>query len=141
MISIQQNLSELEKTHQMRQIALECYLAAIGNMAHYAVDLESAITGPHRQYLSNLAAELAAASPEALSESRSTLRGLLRDYRDRAARYLGDLRNQLSFLLDGFESALSMQDKDVIERHRQALEMFLSAYDGSEPNADDETEM
>ena len=38
-----------------------------------------------------------------------------------------DLRDRLSSLLDGFEAALSMQDKELIERHRQALEMFLSA--------------
>jgi GGDEF domain-containing protein len=124
MISIQQNLTELEKTHQLRQTALECYLAAIGNMAHYAVDLEPAITGPHRQYLSNLAAELAAASPEALSESRATLRGLLRDYRDRAARYLGDLRNQLSSTAQALREmveGLSQCDADHHEKLRAAL--------------------
>jgi GGDEF domain-containing protein len=96
MISIQQNLSELEKSHKLRTMALECYVAAIANMAHYAVDLDAAITAPHRLHLSNLGAELAEASPEALTESRSTLRGLLRDYRDRASTYLCGLRNQLS---------------------------------------------
>lgn len=96
MISIQQNLSELEKSHQSRTMALDCYLAAIGNMAQYAVDLEPALTVPHRKYLSNLSEELANASTEALAESRVTLRGLLRDYRDRASLFLGDLRNQLS---------------------------------------------
>jgi GGDEF domain-containing protein len=124
MISIQQNLTELEKTHQLRQTALECYLAAIGNMAQYAVDLEPAITGPHRQYLSNLAAELAAESPEALSESRATLRGLLRDYRDRAARYLGDLRNQLSSTAQALREmveGLSQCDADHHEKLRDAL--------------------
>src|SRR5580698_6834862 len=96
MISIQQNLGELEKAHQLRTMALDCYLAAIGNMAHYAVDLDAAITPPHRQYLSALAAELAGATPEALSSSRAAVRGLLRDYRDKAAHYLSGLRNQLS---------------------------------------------
>ena len=49
-----------------------------------------------------------------------------------------DLRSQLSVLLDGFEAALSMQDKDIIERHRHALEIFLSAYDSStEPDGDE----
>jgi len=48
-----------------------------------------------------------------------------------------DLRDRLSGLLDGFESALSLQDAELIERHRQALEMFLSAFDSSD-KADDE---
>jgi len=124
MISIQQNLTELEKTHQLRQIALQCYLTAIDNMAQYAVDLDAAITGPHRQYLANLAAELASASPEALSESRSTLRGLLRDYRDRAARYLGDLRNQLSSTAQALREmveGLSQCDTDHQAKLRGAL--------------------
>jgi GGDEF domain-containing protein len=96
MISIQKNLTELEKGHQERKAALDCYIAAIANMAHYAVDLEASITAPHREYLSKLAAELEDAAPEALTQSRATLRGLLRDYRDRASEYLSGLRNQLS---------------------------------------------
>ena len=96
MISIQQNLSELERSHQLRKIALECYLSALGNMAHYAIEFDASLTVPHRQYLSTLAAELQEASPEVLSESRSLVRGLLRDYRDKAGQYLAGLRNQLS---------------------------------------------
>ena len=61
MISIQKNLSELEKSHQLRTVALECYLSAINNMAQYTVDLDASITVPHRNYLSNLAGEVAEA--------------------------------------------------------------------------------
>ena len=32
-------------------------------------------------------------------------------------------------MLDGFEAALAMQDPDVIARHFEALEMFLSLHD------------
>jgi molecular chaperone HscC len=39
------------------------------------------------------------------------------------------LRDELGQLLDGFESALAMQDADVIARHFEALEMFLSLHD------------
>jgi molecular chaperone HscC len=49
-----------------------------------------------------------------------------------------DLRERLSMMLDGFEDALSLQDGELIARHREALEMFLSAYDTSTgPDADD----
>jgi molecular chaperone HscC len=48
------------------------------------------------------------------------------------------LRENLSLLLDGFEGALSMRDADAIERHRQTLEIFLSQFDTSSPNEEDE---
>ena len=124
MISIQQNLSELERSHQLRTIALDCYLAAIGNMAHYAVDLDTGITDPHRKYLSDLAAELTAASPGALSESKATVRGLLRDYRDRAAHYLTGLRDQLSstaLALHEMVAGLSQCDTEHDGKLRSAL--------------------
>jgi molecular chaperone HscC len=48
-----------------------------------------------------------------------------------------DLREQLGWLLDGFEAALSMQDADAIERHRLELEMFLNLHDsGADPDLD-----
>lgn len=111
MISIQQNLTELERSHQLRTIALDCYLAAVSNVSHYAVELDAAITAPHRKYLSDLAAELEDASPEALAESRSTVRGLLRQYRDQAAQYLAGLRDQLS--------STSQALREIVERLSQ----------------------
>ena len=42
-----------------------------------------------------------------------------------------DLRDRLSMMLDGFEAALSMQDGESIVRHREALEIFLNAFDTS----------
>jgi diguanylate cyclase (GGDEF)-like protein len=124
MISIQQNLTVLEKAHELRKTALECYVYAIDNMAHYAVDLDASITAPHRQHLASLAAELADPSPEALTESRSTLRGLLRDYRDRAAGYLAGLRDQLSSTAEALRQmveALSQCDTDQHDQLRAAL--------------------
>jgi len=124
MISIQENLAELEKIHQLRRVVLDCYIGAINNIAHYAVDLDNSITAPHRQYLSNLASELADAAPSALSESRSTLRGLLRDYRDKAAAYLTELRNQLGSTAQALREmveGLSQYDGEHSDRLRAAL--------------------
>jgi GGDEF domain-containing protein len=96
MTSIQNSLDELERCHAARDMLLDCYLSAIRNVAHYTVELDDEITVPHRQYLTALAGEVASAQPEALAGSRATLRGLLRDYRDKAAQYLSTLREELA---------------------------------------------
>jgi len=96
MTSIQNPANDLEPHPAAPNILLDCYVLALRNVAHYAVDLDDEITAPHRQYLSALAAEVALAQPEVLAESRATLRALLRDYRDKAARYLGKLREELA---------------------------------------------
>ncbi len=46
-----------------------------------------------------------------------------------------DLREVLGQLLDGFESAIESQDLELIARHRESLELFLSTYDlqGDDP--------
>src|SRR5579863_2500938 len=90
-ISIRNSLEELEKCHQERNAAVDCYVAAIRNVAHYTIELEPAISEPQRKYLNILAGDAASGKPEALGETRTTLRALLRDYRDKAARYLDQL--------------------------------------------------
>ena len=96
MISIQSSLSELERSHQLRAAVLDCYVLAIKNIAHYPVELDEEFTSPTASTSEALASEVATGSPEALSDSRATLRGLLRDYRDKAALYLGNLRDELA---------------------------------------------
>jgi diguanylate cyclase (GGDEF)-like protein len=96
MISIQSSLTELERSHQIRAAVLDCYVLAIKNIAHYAVELDEELTGSHRKYLNTLATEVATGTSEALSDSRATLRGLLREYRDKASQYLGSLRDELA---------------------------------------------
>jgi molecular chaperone HscC len=49
-------------------------------------------------------------------------------------------RMVLGQMLDGFEAALEMQDKEAIERHREALQAFLERHDSGldNPSSDDE---
>jgi molecular chaperone HscC len=47
-------------------------------------------------------------------------------------------RDVLGRLLDGFESALAMQDEQAIARHREALEEFLDLYDANADGDDDD---
>jgi GGDEF domain-containing protein len=138
MISIQQSISDLEKSDQLRTLALECYIAAIHNLAHYTVELDDSMTVPHRKYLAALATEVTGAQPEALAESRSTLRGLLRDYRDRAAQYLAGLRDQLSSTAQALQDmvdALSQCDSDHTVKLRTALAGLREAVKSPEGSA------
>ena len=124
MTSIQNSLNELERSHEARDMLLDCYLMAIRNAAHYAIELDDEITTPHRQYLTALAGEVASAQPEALAESRATLRGLLRDYRDKAAQYLSTLREELAGTARALQeilNSLAQADGDHEVQLRTAL--------------------
>lgn len=96
MTSIKSSLNELERSDQRRAEVLDCYVLAIQNIARYAVELDEELTGPHRKYLSALATEVATGTSEALTDSGPTLRALLREYRGKAAQYLGNLRDELA---------------------------------------------
>ncbi len=124
MISIRQTLSELEQFHENNGVALDCYLTALKSMAQYTVELEQPLTDAHRQYLITLATEAADGSPEVLRQSRATLRGLLRDYRDRAAQYMGSLRDQLSSTAQSLQEmveSLSQNDTDHSAKLKDGL--------------------
>jgi len=124
MISIQSSMAELERSHQLRAETLDCYLEAIKNAAQYAVELDAALTGEFRKHLASLGDEVASGRLEALQDSRSTLRGLLRDYRQKALEYLSGLRDELAGTARALEEildALSQADGDHDSQLRGAL--------------------
>ncbi len=49
-----------------------------------------------------------------------------------------DLRRTLGDLIDGFEAGLESRDPEAIARHRHGLEIFLSAFDPTEPDVEGE---
>ncbi len=106
MISILNSVSELDRAHELQTILLDSYLQAIKTAAHYSVELDDEITGPHRRYLEAVAADAASGQAEALIESRATFRGLMRDYRDKAARYLQQLRDELAGMARALQETL-----------------------------------
>lgn len=63
--------------------------------------------------------------PREETENRFVLRWADRLYRELPL----DLRRQLDELLTGFEASLEEHNRETVERHRQALQQFLSAYD------------
>jgi GGDEF domain-containing protein len=135
MISIRKTISDLDEYRQQRDLAFDCYLAAIRNTAQYAVELEDGITAPHRKYLTLLAEEVAAATSASLDESRGTFRGLLRDYRDKASHYLADLREQIASTaraLQQIVDSLAQSDGDHEIRMRSALASLQRAAESPE---------
>ena len=108
-------MNDLERPQQLLDLALDCYLAAIRNIGHYAIELEPETTVRRHKYLADLVAQVSAGTVDALSESRATVRGLLREYRDRTSQYLNGLRRKLSDAAAALEQtleALSQTDGD-----------------------------
>jgi GGDEF domain-containing protein len=123
MMSIRRS-TPVDRPRETPNEALDCYIGAIRHIAQYAVDLDDGITKPHREYLNTLAANVAAGAPDKLHESRSVLRGLLRDYRDRAAEYLNRLREELASTARTLEETLSyfaQTDDDHEKRLRATI--------------------
>jgi len=130
MISIQSSLTELERSHQARQVVLDSYVAALKNVATYALELDEEVTRQHRNHLSALADELLTADAAALTSSRATLRGLLRDFHDRSAAYVANLRDELAGTARALEEildSLNQTDGDHESRLRSALGKLRSA--------------
>src|SRR5215467_3626719 len=130
MISIRNEVEELERFHRLRQRAVDCYVTAIRNSAEYAVELEGHLTEPHRKHLQALADEVAEAGPDGVDDSRSTLRNLLRDYRDKASHYLNSMRDELSSTTRALEeimTSLAQTDGDSEQEVKSALARLREA--------------
>jgi GGDEF domain-containing protein len=129
MISIRNALADLEQCHQERDLVMNCYLTAIRNVARYTIELDQQITDPQRTHLTALAADVVGGGAAVLEESRATLRGLLRDYRDKAAQYINGIRDELANLARALEEimeSLSQADGDHEQRLRNALSQLRS---------------
>ena len=89
MISIQSSLTDLERSHQIRAAVLDCYVLAIKNIARLHGRTGR---GVHRGRTAStwrrLPPMLPTGTSEALSDSRATLRGLLREQRDQGSAYI-----------------------------------------------------
>ena len=124
MISIREAISDLDRAEQRRQRAVDCYAFAIRTSAQYAVELDEELTEPHCRYLQVLAQEVAGGASEAMEESTATFRSLLRDYRDKAARYLSQLRQELASSASALQdilATLNQSDGDYETRLRQEM--------------------
>jgi GGDEF domain-containing protein len=124
MISIRHSISDLEKSEQFRVLVLDCYISTIQNLAQYAIELDEETTTTYRSQVTSLAREVETAGLETISESRATLRALLRDYRDKAGNHVNQLREELARTANGLQrliDAMAQTDGDHETRLRQAL--------------------
>jgi GGDEF domain-containing protein len=126
MISIQSSISDLDRSHKLRTVLLNTYLQAIKSSAQYAVELDDKTTGPHRRHLTELAEQLAEMADQApsgtgdhVTRSSATFRGLLRDYRDKAARYLKQLREELASTARALQETLDSLSQSAGDHETQ----------------------
>lgn len=97
MLSISKSLTELERAHHVRSLALETYRRAVLAAAQYVVELDASITEPQRRRLEGLAGQITDAMPEeALAGTAAELRDAFRCYHDEASAFLGHLREELA---------------------------------------------
>jgi hypothetical protein len=76
MVSIREAVDSLDRIHEMRARIMESYLAAVRDMARYAVELDDSITPPYRKSLEDLANQVSGGGDAVLTESRGILRDL-----------------------------------------------------------------
>lgn len=133
MISLLNSITDLDRAHEARDLALDCYLQTIRNIGHYAVELEPETTALHRKYLEEVALRASGGSAEDLNETRATVRGLMRDYRDTTSQYLNKLRLELSDAVSALEQtldALGQSDGDHDIQLRKAIAQLRAVPDG-----------
>lgn len=121
MLSIRENISELDRFAAERDSVVESYRTSLDNVAHYAVELDEPSTSNHRR---NLTAIAKALSFESLRDTTSTVRALLREYQSKGAEYLRDIRDQLASTAGALEAvmeSLAQTDGDADTRMRTAL--------------------
>ncbi|HEY7391819.1 MAG TPA: diguanylate cyclase [Bryobacteraceae bacterium] len=132
LLSLRKNSREPETAEPLGTPALECYVAAIDNLAQYAIELEEPTTKAYQGYLRSLAREVEGGTQQAMSESRGTLRGLLRDYKERASAYMNSMREELSRTASSLQrliATLTQSDGDHESRMGEAVKQLRELAD------------
>jgi GGDEF domain-containing protein len=89
-------LEKLEKREALSKAILDCYALAIHCTAHYAVEVDPALTVEFRTHLKGIEEQSrAAVSSDQLHSIQSCFRGELREYRDKTSAHLLKLRKEV----------------------------------------------
>ncbi len=134
MISLKHSIDDLAKSEELRKLVLDCYLAAIKNVAHYAIELDDGVVGPYKDSVNALVVDVEKGTPDGLLESRASLRGLLRNYRDKASEYLNQLRGELANTASALQrilDTLSLPEGDHEIRLQKAVKAIREICDSA----------
>jgi GGDEF domain-containing protein len=89
-------LDELAKREALFSTIFDCYTLAIQSTAHYAVEVDSALTIAFRAHLQTIEEQSRhAVTAEQLRDAQSCFRGELREYRDKSRTQLLKLRKEI----------------------------------------------
>jgi GGDEF domain-containing protein len=131
LISIRKSATELERLDHLRLTAVECYQYAIRSIAQYAVEVEPNDASDFREHLERIEESWAAVSgSNEMRSVHSSLRGELRDYRDRARERLTRLRSELegaAAAMAAFSDSITSAGAD----HRETMNAELQRLDAA----------
>ena len=135
MISIQNEIRTAEDLQTLLLAVSECYRAAIADGSQYAVDLDPSITPGHREALRRISEQITLetiGSGTGLPSMRSSVRNVLRDYKEKAEQYLTDLRARLeehASTLRTVLDALTTDSEDGERRLHHEMKRFSDLSD------------
>lgn len=96
LISILKTATELDRLEELRKAAAECYALAVRSVSQYAVEIDPHLTPEFRRRMAEIERLwLAADDARGMRTAQASLRGELREYRDRSRDQLTRLRKQL----------------------------------------------
>lgn len=111
MISIKRSLEDHERAQSLALGLTETLRATLGSLRQYVVDTDPSLVDQFRTWagslLESLEACLKTPADESFGELRSSIRAGLRDYRDRAGRYVTELRERLAATTAAMHQMLS----------------------------------
>lgn len=121
MISLKKSLNDFDRSRVLERTAIECYCSALQCAESYLVEVDPPDTRETRSQLREvLTAVERTSDPEVLVDTRGRLRGVLRDYQERAHSQISRLRSDLESALvamQGVADSMSAQNGD----HREQL--------------------
>lgn len=111
MISIKRSLGDYERAQCLVSGLTETVRAILENMRHYAVEPDSALTEQFRSWVDRLTQHfetcLTEPDEQSFQQIRTSVRAGLRDYHDRAERYIGELRDRLAATMAAMNEMLA----------------------------------
>lgn len=112
MTSLIKHVSELDRALSFQQATLAAFSAAVESMAQYAVEVEPATRCQYQEHLRAINEQVRRLDgPTGLTSLQSTLRGELRDYRDRCEVHIRGLKQDLGAAMTSLHDVITSISK------------------------------